>query len=206
VARRVLNANRSPILPGRIEGSAAREDKAEYQNFTRKSRGKIASGARCRMSIMFRRCPGAVTLAHISRRRRTTADAAKSVLLTEDVHRARPAAHRKLMQVYYDGAFQNKSKIFAGVVLDHDQRTRMTWFWWSAGIFLVSASLVSLNATSWHGYYATRLAILEASAQSGTVAIKLKSKILPKEGEPVRNRKKKANGNSSNNVRRKRPR
>jgi hypothetical protein len=88
----------------------------------------------------------------------TSADAAKSVLLIEDVHRARLAAHRKLMQVYYDGAFQNKSKIFAGVVLDHDQRTRMTWFWWSAGLFLVSASLVSLNATSWHGYYATRLA------------------------------------------------
>ncbi len=84
--------------------------------------------------------------------------AAESLLRTEGIHRARIAAHRKLLEAYYPGAIQDKSKIFSGVVLEHDQRTRMTWFLWSAAIFVVSACMVSLNATSWHGYYATRLA------------------------------------------------
>ncbi len=82
----------------------------------------------------------------------------QQVLGYENLERVRLAAHRKLLEAYYDGAVTNKSTVYSIVVRTHDQRTRLTWFAWSLGIFLVAATLVSLNATSWHGFYATRIA------------------------------------------------
>jgi hypothetical protein len=101
------------------------------------------------------------------------------LLNTEVAERERMAAHRDLLKAYYDmaatsvapasgqanqsptayqGAIQDKSTVYATVVLEHDQATRWAWFGWSLLIFLVSSLMVSLNATSWHGYYSTRLA------------------------------------------------
>ncbi len=82
----------------------------------------------------------------------------EKALAFENLERARLAAHRRLMEAYYNSAVTNKSTVYSIVVRTHDQRTRMTWFAWSLGIFLVAATFVSLNATSWHGFYATRIA------------------------------------------------
>lgn len=67
-------------------------------------------------------------------------------------------ANRKLLQAYFGDALAQPTTVFSGVVWEHDQKTRMTWFLWSLAIFVVSALSVDLNATSCHGFYAQQTA------------------------------------------------
>ena len=58
---------------------------------------------------------------------------------------------------YWGGRLSPKSTVYAMVVLDADQATRLTWFLWSLGFFLLSACVVNMNATSLHGFYRNML-------------------------------------------------
>lgn len=58
-----------------------------------------------------------------------------------------------LLKLVYGEAMTKKSTVFARVVLASDQKTRLAWAGWAALVFLLSAGLVNLNATSMHGYY-----------------------------------------------------
>lgn len=51
-----------------------------------------------------------------------------------------------------------RSTIFSSVVIHKDQETRLNWFLFSGAVFLLSTLFVNLNHTSWHAFYASRLA------------------------------------------------
>ncbi|WP_152052470.1 hypothetical protein [Tautonia marina] len=66
--------------------------------------------------------------------------------------------NRGLLQTVYADLMKDRNTIFAYNVQPADQRMRLSWFVWALGLFLVSALLVNLNATSMHGYYRDELA------------------------------------------------
>ncbi len=59
----------------------------------------------------------------------------------------------QLLRTYFGNQLAPKSTIYAANVLQHDQTTRLIWLVGSLVIFLISGSLVNLNATSLQGYY-----------------------------------------------------
>jgi hypothetical protein len=63
----------------------------------------------------------------------------------------------RMLQNYWGGQLSPKSTVYAMVVLDADQATRLYWFMWSLGFFLLSACTVNMNATSLHGFYRNML-------------------------------------------------
>ena len=63
----------------------------------------------------------------------------------------------QLLVNYWGGQLSPKSTVYAMVCLEADQATRMQWFVWSLGFFLLSASVVNMNATSLHGFYRNML-------------------------------------------------
>ena len=62
-----------------------------------------------------------------------------------------------LLKTYYGDRLAGKDTVFAMVVVNSDQITRLRWVAWSAVFFLLSSLVVSLNATSLHGFYRNRL-------------------------------------------------
>ncbi|MFO0907072.1 MAG: hypothetical protein U0794_01680 [Isosphaeraceae bacterium] len=62
-----------------------------------------------------------------------------------------------ILKAYYSKQVADKSFIFARVVLDHDQEARLSLAVWAGVLFLISACVVNLNATSMHGFYRNRL-------------------------------------------------
>lgn len=67
------------------------------------------------------------------------------------------AVNRSLLKACFGDLISDKSVVYSYTVLDKDQATRLRWFFWSFGIFLVASLVVDLNATSWHGFYARRI-------------------------------------------------
>lgn len=80
------------------------------------------------------------------------------VVLLDQQRRKIVSMNRKLLSAYYGDLIGDKNTVYAFNVLLADQRTRMRWFWWSLGVFIVAGLLVNMNATSWHGYHAQRIA------------------------------------------------
>ncbi len=62
-----------------------------------------------------------------------------------------------LMKNYYGDQLAGKDTVFAMVVVQRDQAKRLKWIGWSLVAFLLSSLVVSLNATSLHGFYRNRL-------------------------------------------------
>ncbi len=79
-------------------------------------------------------------------------------LKTEEGVRQLVSINRQILDAWYPNTLKPSTEIFAHVVLAADQDTRLTWFWWSLGVFLLAGMIVDLNTTSWHGYYARSLA------------------------------------------------
>ncbi len=65
--------------------------------------------------------------------------------------------NRRLLEAYFGGRIEPKSTIYSANVLHEDQWTRLRWFLWSGGIFLVASLCVDLNATSLHGFYSAQV-------------------------------------------------
>lgn len=68
------------------------------------------------------------------------------------------AANRALLEAYFQGTIDPPGKVFSYMVLERDQQARWSWFCWSLGCFLILGLVLDLNATSWHGFYAERIA------------------------------------------------
>lgn len=79
-------------------------------------------------------------------------------LKSEEGVRQLVSINRQILDAWYPDTIKPSTEVFAHVVLSADQDTRLTWFWWSLGVFLVAGMVVDLNTTSWHGYYARSLA------------------------------------------------
>ncbi|WP_169978585.1 hypothetical protein [Tautonia rosea] len=82
--------------------------------------------------------------------------------------------NRGLLQTVYPDLLKPRDTIFAYNVQPADQRMRLSWFAWALGLFLVSALLVNLNATSMHGYYRDELAsmwIREHPGEGSTIPL-----------------------------------
>ena len=68
------------------------------------------------------------------------------------------AANRALLEAYFSGTIDSPGKVFSYMVLERDQQVRWAWFCWSLGCCLILGLILDLNATSWHGFYAERIA------------------------------------------------
>lgn len=64
----------------------------------------------------------------------------------------------RILRTVYPDLFYDKSTVFAKVVQPEDQWTRLGWFAWSLGVFVVFGAVVNMNACSLHGFYKERLA------------------------------------------------
>ena len=82
------------------------------------------------------------------------------VALTTDADKMRRvlAANRKLLEAYFPDTIKPRTEKYSYMLLERDQIVRWSWFCWSLGCFLVLGLVLDLNATSWHGYYAERIA------------------------------------------------
>ncbi|HEU5115152.1 MAG TPA: hypothetical protein VFT74_00600, partial [Isosphaeraceae bacterium] len=65
-----------------------------------------------------------------------------------------------ILKTVYPDLFYDKSVVFAKVVQPQDQWTRLSWFAWSLGVFVVFGAVVNMNACSLHGFYKERLAAM----------------------------------------------
>lgn len=84
-------------------------------------------------------------------------EARRRILAEEQRQRAVLSINRRLLAALYGDSLQPKTRVTSYVTLGKDQETRLTWFWWSLGIFLLASLLVDLNATSLHGFYAGQI-------------------------------------------------
>ncbi len=82
----------------------------------------------------------------------------QTAVAKDDMDRAVYSINRQLLRAYYGTAIEDRSTVYASVVLEEDQQARWEWFFYSSIVFLIACALVDLNATSWHGFYSTRLA------------------------------------------------
>lgn len=104
-------------------------------------------------------------------RPRTLAGSGLPAAVSADSQRiANYSINHKLLRAYYGDAIGvDRSKVFASVVLVEDQRTRWQWFVLSAIVFVFASACVDLNATSWHGFYSTRIASMWIEKTPGLV-------------------------------------
>ena len=68
------------------------------------------------------------------------------------------ALNRLLLEAHYAPMIEERTTIYRRVVLEEDQKTRLTWFFWAAALFFGAGIWVDLNATCLHRFYRDRLA------------------------------------------------
>ena len=68
------------------------------------------------------------------------------------------ALNWKILTTVYPDLFGDKATIYSKIVQPHDQKARLSWFWWSLGVFLFAGAIVNMNSCSLHGFYKERLA------------------------------------------------
>ncbi len=72
-----------------------------------------------------------------------------------------------ILKTCFGDQLEDKEKVFATIVQPQDQKTRWSWFVWSAVIFLILSCLVNLNVTSLHGFYRDELARIWVTSRPG---------------------------------------
>jgi hypothetical protein len=82
---------------------------------------------------------------------------AREDLFQEQQNRAVLNVNRRLLKAYFGNLIGDRDVVYSYAVLKEDQRTRASWFLWSLAVFILAGLVVDLNATSWHGFYSTRI-------------------------------------------------